>query len=378
VNFAFSEEQEMLRDSAREVMAERYPPERVAAIADGEGFVRAEWGTVAQLGWTGISVPEGEGGAGLGFLEEVVVVEELGRALYPGPFLSTVVLALAALREADAADLVARVVAGDATATLAWAGPEGMYDADPPPKAGWDGERLSATRLFVPDLDAADLIVVIGAAQAGTGVWAVERDAAGVSWRILPTVDTTRRLGEVGVTSGPVLAAAFPSGGWLARLRDRALAALAAEAVGVAGRAVELAVSHARSREQFGRPIGAFQAVAHELAQAFLEVETARSLAYWAAWAVAEDVPEAGMAAAAAKARAADAAVDACERAIQAHGGIGFTWEHPLHRSYKRALGIAATFGWGTELRARVAADLVAGGEPSDRESAGPAPTIEA
>src|SRR2546423_4546522 len=172
----------MLRDSARQLMAARYPPERVAAIADGDGFDRAEWGSVAELGWTGISVPEEDGGAGLGFLEEVVVVEELGRALYPGPFLSTVVLALAALREACAADLVARVVAGDATATLAWAGPEGTYDADPAPKVSWDGDRLSATRLFVPDLDAAALIVAIGAAEPGTGVWAGERGGPGGSW----------------------------------------------------------------------------------------------------------------------------------------------------------------------------------------------------
>src|SRR2546430_448587 len=176
MNFAFSEEQEMLRTSARDLMGARYPMERVAAIADGEGFDRAEWRSVADLGWAGISVPEEDGGAGLGFLEEMVVVEELGRALYPGPFLSTVVLALAALRIAGAEDLVASVAAGEATATLAWAGPEGTFDHDPLPKADWDGERLSATRLFVPDLAGADLIVVIGAAEGRASLWAVERD----------------------------------------------------------------------------------------------------------------------------------------------------------------------------------------------------------
>src|SRR6266516_3841455 len=139
---------------------------------------------------------------------------------------------------------------------------------------------------------------------------------------------------------------------------DRSMVALAAESIGVAVRALELALDHARTRQQFGRPIGAFQAVSHQLAQAFLEIETARSLAYWAGWAVAEGMPEAPTAAAAAKSRAAEAAVGACERAIQAHGGIGFTWEHALHRWYMRALGISAFMGWGTEHRARVAAAL--------------------
>jgi alkylation response protein AidB-like acyl-CoA dehydrogenase len=142
-------------------------------------------------------------------------------------------------------------------------------------------------------------------------------------------------------------------------LRDRALAALAAEAVGVGSAALDMAVAHARERHQFGKPIGAFQAVAHQLAQSFLELEAARSLAYWAAWAVSEGAPEAAAAAAAGKARAAEAAVASCERAIQIHGGIGFTWEHPLHRWYKRALSISAYLGWGPEHRARVAAHLL-------------------
>ena len=359
MDFAFSEEQEMLRASARELMNDRYPPERVAAIADGSGFDREEWPAIAGLGWIGISVPEEQGGAGLGFLEELVIVEELGRALYPGPFLSTVVLGLEALRLGRAEELISDILSGKRIATVGWAGEDGRFDVDPAPKVSWDDERLSGVKLFVPDIGVSDLLVIVGGTAQGPGLWTVDRDAEGVTWRELPTVDGTRRQGEVTLREARAKALHIDGPASLERLRDRALAALAAEAVGLGSRAIELALDHTRTREQFGKPIGAFQAVAHQLAQAFLEVETARSLCYWAGWAVAEGTPEASTAAAAAKARAADAAVAACERAIQTHGGIGFTWEHPLHRYYKRALGIAATFGWGDSLRARVAADLL-------------------
>ncbi len=357
MDFAFTEEQEMLRASARQFMDERYPIQRVAKIADGDGFDRSEWAAVSELGWTGISAPEEAGGAGLSFLEEIVVIEELGRALYPGPFFTSVILAVPLLRSAG--ERVGEIVAGDRIATVAWAGEDGHFEVDPAPKVAWDGARLTATKLFVPDVGVADQLVVVGGTPEGPGVWAIDRDDEGVSWRLLPTVDTTRRMGEVVLEDAPASLVASSETNLLQHLRDRALAALAVEAVGVASRALELALDHARTRQQFGRPIGSFQAISHSLAQAFLEVETARSLAYWAAWAVAEREPEAGRAAAAAKARAAEAAVTICERAIQTHGGIGFTWEHPLHRLYKRALGIAAFMGWGGELRARVAADLL-------------------
>jgi alkylation response protein AidB-like acyl-CoA dehydrogenase len=359
MNFAFSDEQEMLRTSARRLMEERYPPDRVAAIADGDGFDRSEWAAVAELGWAGISVPEDEGGAGLGFLEEMLLAEELGRALYPGPFLSSVVLSLPVLAAASAWGLVGSVVTGERIATLAWAGPDGRFEADPAPKLSWEDGGLSGERLFVPDLASADLVVIVGTHADGPGIWALDRDVPGVAWRELPTIDSTRRMGELLLESAPATLLQPPGAGFLERLRDRALAALAAEAIGVASRALELGIGHARGRQQFGRSIGTFQAVSHSLAQAFVEVETARSLAYWAGWAVSEGAPEAPTAAAAAKARAAEAAVSVCERAIQTHGGIGFTWEHPLHRYYKRALQISATMGWGPEQRARVAAALL-------------------
>ena len=280
MNFAFSDEQDMLRTSARELMQKRYPPERVAAIADGEGFDRSEWAAIAELGWTGISIPEEEGGAGLGFLEEMVLAEELGRALYPGPFLSSIVLALPVLAEANAWGLVNSLVGGERIATLAWAGPDGRFDVDPAPKLGWDDGGLSAEKLFVPDLGIADLLVVVGSHAGGPGVWTIERENPGIAWRELPTVDSTRRLGELLLESAPATMLDAPPAGFLERARDRALAALAAEAVGVASRALELGIEYATGRQQFGKPIGTFQALRHRIADLATELECARLLTY--------------------------------------------------------------------------------------------------
>jgi len=362
VDFAFSEEQEQLRAQARRFLEEQYPIEPVASIADGEGFPRDEWRKVADLGWTAISVPEDQGGAGLGFLEELIVAEEMGRALYPGPYFSSVILGLDALRWSGA-ERIREMASGSRITTVAWAGEDGRFGVDPAPKVAWDepSSSLTCTKLFVPDLEVADLIAVVGEAEGKTRMWALtDVNGPGVRRRAMPAVDTTRRLGELvleGASANELSPTEDPHR--LYGLRDRALAALAAEAVGAAARALELGIEHARTRQQFGRPIGMFQAVSHQLAEAFVEIETARSLAYWAGWAVAQGAPEASVAAATAKARAAEAAVTACERAIQVHGGIGFTWEHPLHRYYKRALGISAIFGWGSELRGAVAGALL-------------------
>jgi alkylation response protein AidB-like acyl-CoA dehydrogenase len=295
----------------------------------------------------------------MGFVEEMAVLEELGYALFPGPFFSTVALALPALRPAE--DLVVAVGGGEATATLAWPEAEDASGAGVAAEPDGDGWRLSGTTLFVPDLHMADLVVVAARCREGTALAVVERDAEGVRIEGLPTVDTTRPLGSLRLSgaAGRALARGDQADMILAGVRDQALSGLAAEAVGVAQRALDLAVEHARTREQFGRPIGVYQGVSHALADAFVEIESARSLAHWAGWAVASQAAEAPEAAAAAKAFAAEAAVDACERAIQVLGGIGFTWEHILHRFYKRTLWIAAYLGWPAELRARVASALL-------------------
>jgi len=267
VRFAFTEEQDELRRQARALLDEREP----------------SWTELAELGWLGVSVPEEVGGAGLSFVEEALLFEELGRALYPGPYFATVGLALPALPPESQA-LVAH---GERTYTFA-------LDGQP-----------------APDLEAVDEEVTVD-------------DAA---------------LRE--------------------RIRTRAFAALAAEAVGIAQKALDLAVEHAKTREQFGKPIGIYQAVSHPIVDTYIETELARSLAYWAAWCVAEGDEQATLAALAAKAYASEAAVAACERSIQVHGGIGFTWEHPLHRYYKRAQWIEAFGGYPARQRAEIAASLL-------------------
>ena len=354
MDFTFSDEQEALRASVRRVMTERYPIERVAGIADGEGFDRSEWSLAAGAGWLDISVPERDGGAGLGFVEEAIVAEELGRALYPGPFLASVVMALPALRAAG--EDWGGVARGERIATVAFVDPGGVSAAD-------DGATTTLTGVvaLVVNLDAADLVVLVDAGSARA--WLVETSTPGVERTALRPVDATRAVGTLRLHDAtaralPVEADVLP------HVRDRALAALAAEACGVAGRVLELSAHYARERQQFGRPIGSFQAVSHELARSYMDIETSRSLTYWAAGLVQDRAPEASAAAAAAKARASEAAVLACERAIQAHGGIGFTWEHPLHRYYKRALGIAATIETADSLWARVADHATAAAGP--------------
>ena len=354
MDFTLSEDQQELQRSVREVLAQKYPPERVAAAADGDGgFDAAAWSEVAGLGWIGVALPEEAGGLGMGFVAEAVILEELGRGLFPGPYLPTV-LALSALEEDP--ELRERVVSGAAPATIAVGD-----DAQVVAERHGDGWRLSGDAMFVPDLDGAGLVVVAADAADEPGLYCIEVSAEGLARESLPTVDSTRRLERLSLDNAPARQLATGDEGEeaVAGLRRRALAAVAAEAVGVAQRALELGVEHAGEREQFGRRIGVYQAVSHRLADVFVAVEGARSLALWAAVSVEHDAPDAEAAVAAAKAEASEAAVLACEVAIQVHGGIGFTWEHPLHRFYKRALGTSAWLGWPSAHRATIATTLL-------------------
>jgi len=317
MEFSFTEEQQELKSQARSYLAERFPAERVAELADSEaGWDPSSWAELVELGWLGVSVPEEQGGAGLGFVEEALLLEELGRALYPGPYFSTVALALPLLGDEDVADVVA--------GKTRWS-------------ASLDGS-------LVPDLALVDRVAVVE-----------EGDARAVDARgeALETTDRTRRLGRLEAQDGT------PLPGDVSKLRARALAAVAVEAVGIGERVLEYGVEYASTREQFGRPIGVYQAVSHKLADSYVGMQLSRSLAYWAAWCVSVDDAEAPVAAAAAKSFAADAAVAACERSIQVLGGIGFTWEHALHRYYKRALQLQAFAGYGAAHRATVARHLL-------------------
>ena len=318
MDFTFTPEQNALRGQAREFLAANPEP---------------SWAQVAELGWTGVSVAEENGGAGLTFVEEAVLFEELGRALYRGPYFSTIALTLPALPD----DLRAEVAAGASSWTLAL-GP------------------------LVPDLDTADRVAVVG----GDGIY----ELGGEEREVLTTTDETRPLGVVrGGEAGRRLADATVLGA----IEARSQTALALEACGVAGRALEYAIDYASTREQFGKRIGVYQAVSHPLADAYTRLELSRSLALWAAWCVATEDPQASLAAAAAKSSAAESAVAVCETSIQVLGGIGFTWEHELHRLYKRALGIESFGASGTRLRAEIAAALL-NESPEGMPAPAPAP----
>ena len=303
MDLSFTPLQDELRQQARSFLAANPEP---------------SWAQLAELGWTGATVAEAHGGAGLGFLDEAILHEEAGRALLHAPLWSTSSLLPFLPGEDQAA-----VAAGEASWTLAL-GP------------------------LVPDLDTATNVAMVG----GDTVWELE----GCEREVLATSDETRPLG---VTSGGEAGRELCSSEILPALRTRSLAILALEAVGVGAQALELAVEYVAEREQFGRRIGSYQAVSHPLASSHGELELARSLAWWAAWCVGENDEQAAVSAASAKASAADAAVLACERAIQAHGGIGFTWEHALHRLYKRALWIQSWEASPAQLRAEVAGHLL-------------------
>jgi alkylation response protein AidB-like acyl-CoA dehydrogenase len=315
MQFTFSDEQRELRDGAREYLRDALPLERVAEIADSErGWDPTSWAELAELGWLGATVPEDQGGAGLGFVEQAILLEELGYSLYAGPYLATV-LALPAL------------------------GPE-QQAAVAEGETRWSVEVAG----LVPELDRVDRVVTAEGAAAAEG-------------ETLVGIDPTRPLGKLRAGAREPLPGTIDAA--------HVLTALAAEALGVAEHALELAVEYAKERQQFGKPIGIYQAIAHPLADSFADIELARSLAYAAAWKLGEEPGDAPRAAAAAKAFATEAAVASCQRAIQVFGGIGFTWEHPIHRFYKRALWLQAFGGYPAEHRATVAASLLGG--PSTR-----------
>ena len=362
MDFAFSDEQQMLREQAASFLADKMPHERVVELAESDqGWDPSVWREIAELGWLGLSVPEDAGGAGYGFLEEAVLFEEMGRALFVGPYFSTVGLALPALERDE--DALRRVVAGEEVVTLAWAeepGPTTLSELD---AVGTKAESSNGTwsltgdKVLVPDAGIADRAVVVAQRPDGIGLFLADVESPEVA----STMDPTRRLGKLtfaGAGASP-LAEPAEASSVLTRIRLRALAAVSLEGVGIAQTALDLALAHAKERKQFDKPIGTYQAVSHQIADTYMATELARSLSYWAAWCVAEGDDRAAVAVAAAKSHAGAAAVAACERSIQVHGGIGFTWEHVLHRFYKRAQWIESFAGYGSAHRSAIAASLL-------------------
>ncbi len=374
MNFGFSDEQELLRTTARKFLENECTSAFVRQRMEEPAGVTDEfWAKLAEQGWLGLIYPEEYGGSGLGFVDLTVLMEEMGRAVMPGPFFSTVLLGGLTILEAGSAEQkkewLPKIAAGEARATLAWTEPSARWDAagiTTTAKAAGDGWVLSGTKLFVPDAHLADVTVVAARTREGAGpeqgisLFLLPRGTAGLAPRLLPTMDQTRKLCEVTLQDVRVPAAALlgpRDGGWapLARVIERATVALCAEMCGGAQKVLEMTTDYAKIRVAFGRPIGAYQGVKHKLADMLVEVENAKSLTYYAAWAVDERSPEAALAASMAKAYCSDAFRRVAGNGIQLHGGIGFTWEHDMHLYFKRAKSSEFTFGDATYHRERVA-----------------------
>ncbi|HVA85500.1 MAG TPA: acyl-CoA dehydrogenase [Candidatus Saccharimonadales bacterium] len=354
---------EELRQTAARFLDARAPRTGLAARSDAPTteLDRSLWREIASLGWTGLGLAESQGGATLDLAERVVLFEEFGRSLAPLPLFSGVALVTPAVRWDD--ELARRVADGSSVVTLAWAEEFSMLtslDAATTAHHVDDAVTLDGVKVRVPDLDFADEIVVSAHGPDGLALYVVCGDARGVVRSAEPFLDGTRRTGMLTLCAAPArpLVDAAHASRVLAATAREASVALCFEALGVAGTVLADAADYAANREQFGRAIGSFQAVAGPLADRYVALELARALAQWAARAC--DLDEgADVAVAAAKAACADAAIRTCEVAIQVAGAIGFTWEHHYHRYLRRALWIDAFEGRASSQRTRVAAALL-------------------
>jgi alkylation response protein AidB-like acyl-CoA dehydrogenase len=352
LDFEFSEEQEALRTTVRRFLAEQAPiqPYVRDLLGDPRGTTDAVWKGLAQLGVTGLLVPEEHGGAGMGMVDMGVVLEELGRAAHPGPFLSSAVAATSALLlTGDGADLLPSLADGSLVATVALLEDDGR-DWRPVATRARDG-ALTGTKTFVPDAGAADVLLVSGSDEAGVGLFAVEAGAAGVSVEPGESVDGTRSHATVTLDGAPARRLGNGNAtGIVGEVVDRMLVALVTDGVGAAQAALDLAVAYAGERVQFGRPIGSFQAVQHLCADMLQALELGRAGAYYALWACdAGDPAESHRAAVMAKAFSGDAFARVGASGIQVFGGVGFTWEHDVHLFYKRLLTLQEAYGDATD-----------------------------
>jgi alkylation response protein AidB-like acyl-CoA dehydrogenase len=361
-----SAEQEELRASVRRFLADRVPITAVRELMDGtEGADPAVWDVAAQqLGLQGIAIPEPYGGSGFSFAEQAIVLEELGAALYGGPYLASAVLAANALLASD--DETAKktylppIASGALIATLAFTEEDGSWEPEATRLSGRvadGGWRLDGRKSFVLDGHSAGLVLVIGRTEAGLSLFAVPGDAAGLTRIPLPTLDQTRKLARLDFDGVAATLVGTDGGGGpvLSQVLDIAAIAQAAEQLGGAQRALDMAVEYAKVRHQFGRPIGSFQAIKHRCADLLLEVESLRSAVVYAAAAVTENSAEVPVVAALVKAYASDVYFHVAAENIQIHGGIGFTWEHDAHLYFKRAKASELFLGDATLHRERLA-----------------------
>ncbi len=353
MQFGLSESQEILRDSARKFFAGECPMTEVRrSIESDTAYDAALWSKLAEQGYTGIIYPEEFGGVGLGIVELILLMEEAGRALLPGPFFTTVVQAGSLIDAAGSPEqkkkYLAPICRGEARATVAFLENGASWDPADIHLESADG-KLTGEKLFVPDAAVADTLLVV----ARNGVFAVDSRAAGLAIKSMPGLDLTRRQYSVKFKNTPGDKLANSAG--LPRARSIATAALVAEMVGGMQRTLDLTVEYAKTRKQFGKPIGTFQAVQHQCADMYLETESSRSAVYYAAWALEQNAADAATAVSIAKMYASDACRTVGNRGIQVHGGMGFTWENDLHLYYRRAKASETMFGDATYHRERIA-----------------------
>jgi alkylation response protein AidB-like acyl-CoA dehydrogenase len=363
MQFGLSESQQILKDTARKFFAGESPIAAVRKAMETEtAHDPALWAKLAEQGFTGIITPEEYGGMGLGKVELILLMEEAGYALLPGPFFSTVALAGAVIDACASPEqkknYLARIAGGQARSTVALVEAAGSWDAGGL-KIVAAGNKLTGTKMFVTDAAVADFIVVV----ARDGVYAVEAKAPGLRITPMKGMDLARKIYSVEFKNTPGDMLGDANG--LANALDIATAALCAEMVGGMQRALELTVAYAKTRKQFGKPIGIFQAVQHLCADMYLETESSRSATYYAAWALEENTPDAATSVSVAKMYASDAARNVGNRGIQVHGGMGFTWENDLHLYYRRAKASETMLGDATFHRERIARLVIDGAVPS-------------
>jgi alkylation response protein AidB-like acyl-CoA dehydrogenase len=374
MNFGLTETQQTLKNTVRKFLGAECPPAEVRKQMETEtAFDAALWRKIAEQGWTGIIFPEEYGGFGMGMLEMAVTLEEMGRALLPGPFSSTVLLAgsllNAAGNENQKQKYLGAISRGEARATVALLEDSASWNPDAVQMKA-SGLTLNGRKLFVPDAAVADFIIVVARLDRELALFVVPRDAPGLRIAHLPAMDATRKLYEVTFdsVSGELLAQGGEARKALDHALDVATVGLVAEMTGGMQRLLEITVEYAKTRKQFGRAIGEFQAVQHQCADMLVYTESSRSAAYYAAYAIQEGIPEAILAVSVAKTYASDAYREVGNRAIQVHGGMGFTWENDAHLFYRRAKASEVAFGDAAFHRERVAKIVIDAPQSQEQE----------
>jgi alkylation response protein AidB-like acyl-CoA dehydrogenase len=362
MNFGFTEEQELLRQEVRKFLDARCDGEEVRKIAETpEGYSKELWKEISELGWVGLTIDEAHGGAGLGWVDLVVLLEETGRSLFPSPLLANTIAAAAIAeggRETQRARWLPGLADGSSIATLALVEASDRIDADGIELSGstdGTGFRLTGEKRYVLDAGNADLFVVAFRADAGLRLAVVPADAAGVTVENTPSMDLTKRMGNVRFEDVAVGRDDVLDSAPLERIVDLATAAVTAEMVGAAEGAHALTVKFAGERVQFGKPIGQFQGVKHPLAEMYVDVESFKSLVHYAAWALDEGHEDAPRAVSMAKAYASDAFARIGIDAVQLHGGVGYTWEYDAQLYLKRSKWARPIYGDATWHYERIA-----------------------